>query len=107
MKFLDYDKTTGAIKSFYDLEIHRGNIPEGCAEITDKLWQDLLSNDCKFLFPLGELQKNTIELTLEDMIAKPEEVIIVNDKIDPEKVMMAEALADLYERILLLEGGII
>lgn len=34
------------------------------------------------------------------------EIIVVEEQIDPEKLAMAEAIADLYEQLITLQGGV-
>lgn len=43
-KFLHYDIETNKIKGFFSIEIHGENIPEPNIEISDTLWQEILSN---------------------------------------------------------------
>lgn len=52
--------------------------------------------------------KDKVYDTFEDVFVKNEqvEIIVIDETIDEDKLMMAEAIADLYEQLLKIQGGL-
>ena len=85
-------------------------IPEGSdyALISDELCFALASKDSKALVKKSiEIDRERVYETIEELVEENTEidVVIVDDYIDEEKLALAEAIADLYEQLLIIQGG--
>lgn len=106
MRYIIFD-SQGFIGGSYIDEVTPINIDSDFVLVTDELALELASKQYKAVKKIGALDKGKVYDILEEIVApyKDTEVIVVDEIIDSEKLAIAEAIADLYKRMMLLEGG--
>lgn len=120
IKYYATSDTNGKVIAFYNNDVHTvGQIPVTAVEITEGQWQDALSNPRKYRIINGILITRTqseidqeiadeeansppVPLTDAQKIAALEEE---NTQLKTNGIMTMEAIAEVYEMLLSLQGG--
>lgn len=99
----------GFVNGIFNTELESTDNHKEIFMVTEQVRDEIANYPYKDIMRVDNLTDTTkLYSNASDLIAKNTtiEIVVVEEQVDQEKLAMAEAIADLYEQLLILQGGV-